>query len=58
VVTVKKAPELAMGGASMGDLSDGELNALLKAIDNLDAVPTTDVENASVTPLAPRRVMP
>jgi hypothetical protein len=47
-----------MGGSSMGDLSDRELDALLKAIDRLDAVPSTDVENAAITPLQPRRGMP
>jgi anti-sigma factor RsiW len=58
VADVSTPRELAMGGSSMGDLSDRELDALLKAIDRLDAVPSTDVENAAITPLQPRRGMP
>jgi hypothetical protein len=58
VAQVGRARELTIGGASMGDLSDRELNALLKAIDQLDAVPTTDVENAALSPLSPRKGTP
>jgi hypothetical protein len=58
VAEVSTSRELAMGGSSMSDLSDRELDALLKAIDRLDAVPSTDVENASITPLQPRRGTP
>jgi hypothetical protein len=50
--------ELAMDGVSMGDLSDRELSALLKVIDELDAVPSTDVESGSLTPTSPRRAAP
>jgi anti-sigma factor RsiW len=47
--------ELAMSGGALNDLSDRELAALLKDIQSLDAVPTTDVESAAISPLAPRR---
>lgn len=55
----KAAParELAMGGSSLNDLSDRELAALLKSIDELDGVPTTDVESGSLSPAVPRRSM-
>jgi anti-sigma factor RsiW len=36
--------ELAMGGATITDLSDGELSALLQDIESLDALPSTEVE--------------
>jgi anti-sigma factor RsiW len=38
------AGELAMGGGAITDLSDGELSALLRDIESLDALPSTDVE--------------
>ncbi len=49
------ARELALGGSSLNDLSDRELAALLKAIDELDAVPSTDVETGSLAPVSGRR---
>ena len=45
--------ELAMGGGSFGDLSDRELASLLKDIGSLDAVPTVDVDNTPLAPIAP-----
>ena len=45
--------ELAMGGGSLGDLSDRELASLLKDIGSLDAVPTVDVDNTPLAPIAP-----
>jgi anti-sigma factor RsiW len=45
--------ELAMTGGVLGDLSDGELSALLSDIESLDAVPSTDVESAD--PILPAR---
>jgi anti-sigma factor RsiW len=47
--------ELAMGGGSLTDLSDRELASLLKEIESLDAVPSTDVESVPIAPIAPRR---
>jgi hypothetical protein len=44
-----------MSGGALNDLSDRELAALLKDIQSLDAVPTTDVESGAISPLAPRR---
>ena len=49
--------ELAMG-VSMSDLSDRELTALLKAIDELDAVPSTEVVSGSLAPAITRRATP
>ena len=45
--------ELAMGGGTITDLSDSELASLLKDIDNLDAVPSTDVDVTPTSPIAP-----
>ena len=53
--------ELAMGGGSLGDLSDRELTSLLKDIESLDAVPSLEVDNtptAPIAPGAPRRATP
>lgn len=53
--------ELAMGGGSLSDLNDRELASLLKDIDSLDAVPSVEVDNTPVAPLAPgvpRRASP
>jgi anti-sigma factor RsiW len=45
-------PELAMAGASISDLSDGELSALVEGIESLDAVLSTEVEGGDPVPLA------
>ena len=42
--------ELAMAGGAIGELSDGELSALVEGIESLDALPSTELE--SVEPLA------
>jgi hypothetical protein len=60
VAPVRPAPatavrELAMGGGSLTDLSDRELASLLKEIESLDAVPSTDVESVPIAPIAPRK---
>jgi hypothetical protein len=47
-----------MGGGALTDLSDRELASLLKDIDSLDAVPSTDVESVPIAPIAPRRSTP
>jgi hypothetical protein len=52
------ARELAMAGGSLTDLSDRELASLLKDIESLDAVPSTEVDAQSVAPLSPRRGTP
>ena len=36
--------ELAMAGGTIGDLSDGELSALVEGIESLDAVPSAEVD--------------
>jgi anti-sigma factor RsiW len=47
--------ELALAGASIGELDDRQLGALLKDIEKFDAVPSADVDNATAaSPLAPR----
>jgi len=43
--------ELALGGGSITDLSDGELSALVEGIESLDAVPSTEVEGDAPMPL-------
>jgi anti-sigma factor RsiW len=49
------ARELAMANGAASDLSDRELQALLKDIESIDAVPSIDVENAAaVSPVSPR----
>ena len=45
--------ELAMAGGSLTDLSDGELDALLRDIESLDAVTTTDVDVPVISPIPP-----
>jgi anti-sigma factor RsiW len=45
--------ELAMGGGSLNDLSDRELTSLLKDIESLDAVPSIEVDNTPLAPIAP-----
>ncbi len=50
--------ELAMSGGSLTDLSDRELTSLLKGIESLDALPSTDVESVPLAPIAPRRGTP
>ena len=53
--TPSPARELAMGSGAASDLSDRELQALLKDIESIEAVPSVDVENASlVSPVSPR----
>ena len=53
--TVATAPrELAVASASVGDLSDAELDALVNDLGSLDAVTPADVEQpASVSPIPP-----
>jgi len=41
-----RSRELAMGGGAIGELSDGELAALVDGIESLDALPSTDVEGS------------
>jgi hypothetical protein len=43
--------ELAMAGATISDLSDRELSALVEGIESLDAVLSTDVEGEDPIPL-------
>ena len=50
--------ELGMAGSSLTDLNDRELASLLEAIESLDALPSTDVESAPISPIAPRRGTP
>ncbi|HEU4720905.1 MAG TPA: hypothetical protein VFS59_06040, partial [Gemmatimonadaceae bacterium] len=38
--------ELAMAGGTIGELSDGELSALVEGIESLDALPSADVDDA------------
>ncbi|MFL5617657.1 MAG: anti-sigma factor family protein [Gemmatimonadaceae bacterium] len=45
-VTAVAARELAIAGGSIGDLSDGELAALVEGIESLDGLPSTEVESA------------
>ncbi len=45
-----RARELALAGASIGDLSDVELSALLADLESLEALPSTEVEG--VQPLS------
>jgi anti-sigma factor RsiW len=58
VATPTASRELAMGGGTLNDLSDRELASLLKDIDSLDALPSTDVESVPISPIAPRRNIP
>lgn len=53
--------ELAVGGGAMNDLSDRQLASLLKDIESLDGLPTVEVDNAALAPIAPgvsRRRLP
>jgi hypothetical protein len=45
--------ELAMASTAIGDLDDGELSALLKDIETVDLLPSAEVDNATVSPVAP-----
>ena len=47
------ARELVVGGGSLGDLDDRELALLLRDIESLDGLPTVEVENAALAPIAP-----
>ena len=47
--------ELAIEGGSIGDLSDGELSALVEGIESLDGLPSTEVEAWSRCRSARRR---
>lgn len=51
--TTDEGRELAMAAGSLTDLSDRELDALLRDIESLDALPTTAVDAAVASPLAP-----
>jgi anti-sigma factor RsiW len=60
-VPAAESRELAMGGGSLNDLSDRELTSLLKDIESLDAVPSVQVDNlplAPIAPASPRRATP
>jgi hypothetical protein len=51
--------ELAMAGGSLGELSEGELSALLDDMESLDALTSTDVEGVdAASPVAPAQVQP
>lgn len=50
---VEATRELAMGGGTVGELSDHELKTLLDDIESLDALPSAEVEAAPVTPIPP-----
>ena len=45
--------ELAVGGGALSDLNDRELTTLLKDIESLDGLPTVEVDNAALAPIAP-----
>ena len=47
------ARELAVGGGSLSDLGDRELASLLRDIESLDGLPTVEVENVALAPIAP-----
>ncbi len=47
--------ELHVVDGSLGDLSETELTSLLKEIEALDALPSTDVESHAIAPIAPTR---
>ena len=55
VPAVRATPgrELAVGGGSLNDLNDRELASLLKDIESLDGLPTVEVDNAALAPIAP-----
>ena len=54
----KAGRELALSGGPLNELSDRELALLLKEIESLDAVPSTEVENNAISPIAPARSRP
>jgi hypothetical protein len=43
--------ELAIAAGAIGELSDGELSALVEGLESLDALPSTDVEGAEALPV-------
>ena len=43
---IARSRELALAGGSIGDLSDGELSALVDDLESLDALPSAEVEGA------------
>ncbi len=46
--------ELALASSAIGELSDGELSALLQDIGTIEALPSAEVENATtISPVAP-----
>ena len=50
-VAIAPSRELAIASGSIGDLSDGELAALVEGIESLEAVPSAEVEGDQPTPL-------
>ena len=44
------ARELAMAAGAIGELSDGELSALVEGLESLDALPSAEVEAAEALP--------
>jgi hypothetical protein len=51
--------ELAVAGAAINELSDGELASLVADLETLDAVPSTEVETGeSLTAVALRGALP
>ena len=52
---VASSHELHVAEGSLGELSEDELTSLLKEIEALDALPSTDVESPAISPIAPRR---
>ena len=46
--------ELALAGGSIGDLSDGELSALVEDLESLDAVPSAEVDGTPPLSLNPQ----
>lgn len=42
--------ELAIAAGAIGELSDGELSALVEGLESLDALPSTEVEGGDVLP--------
>lgn len=43
--------ELAIAAGAIGELSDGELSALVEGLESLDALPSTDVDGAEELPV-------
>ena len=46
--------ELALGSTAVGELSDGELSALLADLESIEALPSADAEPLPVSPVAPK----